>query len=47
MVSVWGPEGRRPFGKQRQRRKDNTKMDIQDVGWVGMEWIALDQKRYR
>ena len=33
---VWRPDGKRPLGRPRRRWKDNTKMDLQDVGWVGM-----------
>jgi hypothetical protein len=31
-VSVGKPEGKRPLQKPRHRRKDNIKMDIQEVG---------------
>jgi hypothetical protein len=41
------PEGRRPLGIPRRRWEDNIKMDLQDVGWVGMEWIDLAQDRDR
>jgi hypothetical protein len=29
--------------------EDNIKMDIQEVGWVGMDWIdvAEDRERWR
>jgi hypothetical protein len=27
------PEGKRLFGRSRCRWKDNTKMDLQEVGW--------------
>jgi hypothetical protein len=37
------PEGRRPFGRTRRRLKDNIKMDLQEVGWRGMNWIDLAQ----
>jgi hypothetical protein len=26
---------------------DNIKMDLQDVGWGGMDWISLAQGRER
>ena len=42
----WGkPVGKRPLG--RDRWQDNDKMDIQDVGSGGMEWIELSQDRER
>ena len=33
---VLRPDGNRPLGRPRRRWKDNIKMDVQDVGWVGM-----------
>jgi hypothetical protein len=42
----WGkPEGKRPFGRPRRRWEDNMKMDLQEVGCVGMDWIELAQDR--
>jgi hypothetical protein len=38
------PEGKRPLGRPR-RRLDNIKMDLQEVGWGGMDWIHLVQDR--
>jgi hypothetical protein len=40
-------EGRRPLGRPRHRWEDNIKMDLQDVGWGGMDWIELAQDRDR
>jgi len=34
-------EGQRPLGKTRSRWEDNIKMDLQEVGCVGMDWIDL------
>jgi hypothetical protein len=31
------PEGKRPLGRTRRRRQDNIQMDLQKVGWEGME----------
>ena len=39
------PEGNRPFGRLRRRWEDNIKMDIQEVGFWGMDWIELAQDR--
>ena len=39
-VLVGKPEGKRPLGKLRHRRKDNIKMDLQEVGW-GDAWTGL------
>ena len=41
------PGGKRPLGRPRRRWQDNIKMDIQDVGWRGMDWIELAQDRDR
>ena len=43
------PEGNRPLGRPRHRWEDNIKMDIQEAGWEGMDWIvlALDRDRSR
>ena len=48
-VLVGKPEGKRPLGRSRRRRGDNIKMDFQDVGCVGMDWIELawDRDRWR
>jgi hypothetical protein len=41
------PEGKRPLGRLRRRWEDNIKMDLQEVGWGGMDWIDLAQDRDR
>jgi hypothetical protein len=35
------------YRKPRHRWKDNIKMDIQEVGCGGMDWIGLAQDRAR
>jgi hypothetical protein len=47
IVLVGRPEGRRPLEKPRPRWEDNIKMDLQEVGWGGMDWSALTQDRDR
>jgi len=42
---VGKPDGKRPFGRPRHRWEDNTKLDLQEVGWRGMNWIGLAQDR--
>jgi hypothetical protein len=42
---VWKSEGKKPLGRPRSRGEDNIKMDIQEVGFVGMDWIELAQDR--
>jgi len=46
-VLVWKLEGKRPLGRPRRRWEDNIKMDLQEVGCGGMDWIELAQGRYR
>jgi hypothetical protein len=41
------PEGKRPFGRPRVRWEDNIKMDLNEVGYGGMDWIELAQDRDR
>ena len=36
-VLVGKPEGKRPLGGPRRRWEDNIKMNLQEVGWGGME----------
>ena len=44
---VGKPEGMRPLGRPRHRWEDNIKMDLQEVGCGGMDWIELAQDRDR
>jgi len=48
-VLVGKLEENRPLGKPRRRWEDNIKMDFQEVGCVGMDWIdlALYTERWR
>jgi hypothetical protein len=47
-TGFWGkPEGQRPRGRPRGRCKDNIKMELQEVGWAGMDWIDLARDRDR
>ena len=44
-VLVGKPKGRRPFGRPRHRWEDNNKIDLQEVGCEGIDWIELAQVR--
>jgi hypothetical protein len=44
-VLVGKPEGKRPLGRPRRRWEDNIRMDLQEVGCGGMDWIKLAQER--
>jgi len=47
-IKVFGgkPEGKRPLGRP-SRWEDNIKMDLQEMGCGGMDWIELAQNRDR
>jgi hypothetical protein len=42
-VLVEKPEGKRPLGRQRRRWENNIKMDLQEVGGGGGDWMELAQ----
>ena len=42
-VLVGKPEGKRLLGRPRRRWEDNIKMDLQEMGCGGMDWIDLAQ----
>jgi hypothetical protein len=44
-VLVGKPEGKRPLGRHRHRWEDNIKVDLQEVGCGGMDWIELHRWR--
>jgi hypothetical protein len=46
-VLVGKPEGKRPLGRPRHRWEGNIKMDLQEVGGVGVDWMELAQDRNR
>jgi hypothetical protein len=47
MILVGKPEGKRPLGRSRHRWDDNINMDLQEVGYGGMDWIDVAQDRER
>ena len=46
-VLVRKSERKRPLGRCRHRWVGNIKMNLQEVGWGGMDWIDLAQDRDR
>jgi len=40
-IVVGKPEGKIPLGRSRHRWEGNIKIDLQEVGWRGMDWIDL------
>jgi hypothetical protein len=46
-VLVGKPEGNKPLGRPRCRWKNNIKMDLQEVGCGGIDWIELAQDKDR
>jgi hypothetical protein len=46
-VLVGKPEEKRPLRRPRRSWEDNVKMDLQEVGCVGMDWMELAQNRDR
>ena len=44
-ILVGKPEGKRPLGRPRCRWGDNIRINFQEVGCGGMDWIKLAQDR--
>jgi len=44
-VLVGKPEGKKLLGRPRRKWEDNIKMDLQEVGCGGVDWIELVQDR--
>jgi len=40
-VLVWKPDGKRPLVRPKRRREEIIKIDLQEVGWGGMDWMCL------
>jgi hypothetical protein len=39
-ILVGKPEGKRPLGRPRRRWVNNIKMDLNRMGWYGLDWIG-------
>ena len=44
-VLVGKPEGKKPLGRPRHIWEDNIKIDLQEVGGGGEDWMELPQDR--
>jgi hypothetical protein len=44
-VSVGKPEGKRRLGRPARKWEDNIRMDVEEIGWQGVDWIDLPQDR--
>jgi hypothetical protein len=44
---VGKPEGVRPLGRSRRRWEDGIRMDLREIGLVGVNWIRLAQDKDR
>jgi hypothetical protein len=44
-ILVGKPEGKRPLGRPRCRRKENIRIDIRENGWEVVNWIHLGQNK--
>jgi hypothetical protein len=40
-ILVGKPKRKRKLGRPRHRRESNSKMDVRETGWDGMDWIDL------
>ena len=40
-------EGKKPLGRPRRIWEDNIKMDLQEVGCGGLDWVEVAQDRDR
>jgi hypothetical protein len=45
-VLVRKAEGKKPLGRPRYRWEDNIKIDLQQVGCGGLDWIELAQDKH-
>ena len=46
-VLVGKPKGKKPLGRPMPKWEGNIQMNLQEVGWGGMDWIDLAQDRDR
>jgi hypothetical protein len=39
------PEGKRPLGRCQYMWEDNSKMDLREIEWSGINWSDMGQNR--
>jgi hypothetical protein len=44
-ILVGKSEGKTPLGRPRRRWVENTKMDLREIEWDGVDWIDMAQDR--
>jgi hypothetical protein len=44
-ASVVKREGRRLLGRCRHKWEDNIKIDLEDMEWIGIDWIDMSQDK--
>jgi hypothetical protein len=44
-ILVGKPEGKKTLGRSRSRWMENKKIDLRNIGWGDMDWIAVAQDR--
>jgi hypothetical protein len=42
-IMVGKPEGKSSLGRTRRRWRDNTKIDLREIGWKVVDWIHVAQ----
>jgi len=40
-ILVGKPEGKRVLGRSRHRWEDNIRIELEEVGWGGIDWIGV------
>jgi hypothetical protein len=44
---VGNPEAKKSLGRPRRRCENNIKIDLREMRWGGVDWINLNQDRYK
>jgi hypothetical protein len=46
-VFVGNTEGKRSLGRSGHRWKESIRMDLKEIGCGGVDWMHLEQERYK